>query len=169
MNTHNSLKSIVSAIITLSAFTGAAQAESFDSMTSATANIIFTQPVSPLSLSITPASGNLAGVVKSQYQVATYKLTSTLSSRIGVRFSPSAGTPGSSENIMTFTGKNNSTNKASLEIIAPSGSSIVVDNNSFWVSKTNVSDFSGTIKTHGSQTIKPDTYPISMDAVVYTP
>lgn len=147
---------------------GAAHADSFSGMTTSSTDVTFTAPATPLTLTLQSENPS-SGIHEDLYEVASYKLTSTSNARIGVRFTPTAGVVGSTENRMVFSGKSNPAHKADLQIIAPSGNHVTVGSETFWVSNTDVTDFSGTIKTNGSQTIPADTYTVSMDAVVYNP
>ncbi|MDR7019092.1 hypothetical protein [Aeromonas salmonicida] len=171
MNSTQFFKNVFFAATSVFLFTGNSYADSFSDLTSANADITFTQPTSPLTLTIQPDNLN-AGLLNDLTEVATYTLTNTnTDARVAVRFTPTAGTPNSNVNKMTFSGRNDPSNKLNLQILAPSGSFITDENGfTFWTYNGSGSEnLGGRIAASGSQTVHADVYNVSMDAAIYNP
>lgn len=125
-------------------------------------DLIFRAP-NKLNFQLTPEKDLKAGKTADNFIVATFKVTSTQPYQLGIRFTPSSGEI-KYGGLIKLTGKSDSNHVISLGLF-PDNKVIALKD---WViTKENVIDFSGHIKTMGSQVVPADTYTLSMDASAF--
>ncbi|PXW51504.1 hypothetical protein DFO55_11876 [Grimontella sp. AG753] len=164
-------------IIALSALCilDANSAESFDNTQTESANVVFQQSSSPLSLTITPYEGLTAGKRADYYPVADFTVGSVNPGvKFGVRWSENF--PGQSADLLVATvqGKNDPTHIQKFVFRTPTNfSGYATEDMSqiyfFPSGMNNVQQWSAQISADNNSDTKADVYPLSVDAAVYHP
>lgn len=124
--------------------------------------LIFRAP-SKLNFQLIPEKDLKAGKISDKFKVATFKVTSTQPYQLGIRFTPNSGET-KYGGLIKLKGKSDPNHIISLGLFIKSG---YVSQEDWIITKDNINDFSGQIKTVGDQIIPADTYTLSMDASAF--
>ncbi|WP_315316087.1 hypothetical protein [Pantoea vagans] len=127
------------------------------------ADLVFSENAK-LSFQLIPKQGLMAGKTKSQTKVASFKITATPATRLGLRFTPNMGDRLSASQIR-LTGKNDPKHK--ILVYYPPVDMIYLEKGNWLITKHKQTTLNGDIKTHCDQNIPADTYILSMDASAF--
>ena len=135
----------------------------------------FVQPTSPITMSITPVASNsptlLAGTQTGATVLANVNVNSPSSAYYAFRFTPGLYTPTSGLSWAGTVKEKSSNNSIKLMFLTNPDSStdVKIGTDTYAVVSKLSTSAVYKIAYDGSQTVYPGTYPISMDAAVYTP
>ncbi|WP_039661602.1 MULTISPECIES: hypothetical protein [Pantoea] len=128
-----------------------------------TADIVFSENIK-LSFQLISKQGLIAGKTMSQTNIASFKITATPATRLGLRFTPNTGETVNASQFRLI-GKNDPKHK--IYVYYPPLDMIYLEKGNWLVTKDKKATLSGDIKTHSDQDIPADTYILSMDASAF--
>lgn len=150
-------------------------APSFSDQVTATKDIVFNETAQALTFDIAIPDGTLtAGALADAHVVATSKVSNSTGKLVGTRFTqglPNQVISGTYKNIAEIKGQNDNTNILKLGLNGSSSQPSewkTVNGDMYLVEKT-VGDDNTRLQAVGAQTVKADTYVLSLDAAVYNP
>lgn len=150
----------------------------FNNETTATADIVFTAPTNPVTLTITPEANLTAGLVLRNTKVATISAVPASPAVVGVRFTPSTTNMGVSPaqpNFADVTGSNGG-GVLSVNLMGDVDgyalTEVAVGTDTYLLDDVNngATAFNGSLVTYvnADQDIEVDTYTVSLDAAIYS-
>jgi len=170
----------ISAIVAMSCsfISNASFAAAFSNETTATADIVFNAPTNPLTLTITPDTGLVAGLIPSNTKVATVSAVPQSPAIVGVRFTPNTlnmALDPAEKNFADISGANDPGNILAVNLMgdvdgfALSEVSVGTDTYLFDDVSNGANVFNGSLVTYvnADQQIGVDTYTVSLDAAIY--
>ena len=149
---------------------GAAQARPVSAIATGTADIVFAAS-GTATIKITPVADLMAGSVVNLTKLANVAINVT-AGQPAWRWTPGSGTigPAASNRLYIAKGKYNTNNELSLALVDPQSNSTQDTTTGWWyLNKTATSKLHKdlVIEKHQTSIVAPDTYPVSVDAVVW--
>ncbi len=157
----------IAAAMILLGSVGAHAAVAPASVTTQAADLVFNQPAGAVTVVINPAHDLVAGNIAAATELAAFTVTpNDTTANIAVRWTPGSGTISNTPRFMTVQGKNDP--KHSLAIGIDGRDLVAVDEGWYYTPTAGVFNDNIITTTAGAQNVAADTYPVSLDAGVWT-
>ncbi|WP_392435857.1 hypothetical protein ACF3VQ_21510 (plasmid) [Yersinia sp. HM-2024] len=163
----NTIKAVIITTVFLSSFS--ASAATITNATTATADVIFNKPLTPLTFNIKPTLGLVSGSHSSMLVLATFDAKSAdHNSKVAVRWGDGVnGIYQGNNEIAYLVGKKNG-QAIMAKLYANNSTQEDIHDSKHWYVSSKLGEIEGTIKLSGTTNIQADTYPITMVAAIFT-